>query len=87
MKNNITMLNHPTMQRKIRNALWMAKMTVKLTGRAAKQFYIQNRFGRNIMRLDMAADGQITVWGDCSRNVTRMVLDSIEASKYAARRG
>mgnify|MGYP003466138365 CR=1 FL=1 len=83
MKNNITMLNHPTMQRKIRNALWMAKMTVKLTGRPAKQFYIQNRFGRNIMRLDMAADGQITVWGDCSKNITAMV----ESSIYMNRRG
>ncbi len=82
MKNNITMLNHPTMQRKIRNALWMAKMTVKLTGRPAKQFYIQNRFGHNIIRLDMAADGQITVWGDQSRNITSMV----EASLYANRR-
>jgi hypothetical protein len=82
MKNNITMLNHPTMQRKLRNAIWLAKLQAKATGKTAKQFYVQNRNGQNIMRVDMSADLQLTVWGDCSKNITSMV----EASLYANRR-
>lgn len=77
MKNNITMLNHPTMQRKIRNAVWLATIQVMKTGKPAKQFYVQNRFGRNIMRVDVAADRSLTVWGDCSRNITDMVIASL----------
>lgn len=87
MKNNITMMSHPTMQRKIRNAIWLSKIQAKATGKTAKQFYVQNRNGQNIMRVDVSPSLEVTVWGDCSRNVTSMVLDSIEASKYSARRG
>lgn len=87
MKNNITMLSHPTIQRKLRNAIWLAKIQAKATGKTAKQFYVENRHGQNIMRIDVSADMQLTVWGDCSRNITTIVMQSIEASKYSARRG
>ena len=81
MKNNITMLNHPTMQRKIRNAIWMAKLQAKATGKPTKQWYVQNRHGNNILRVDVAADLSITVWGDMSRNITDMVVASIYANR------
>lgn len=81
MRNNITMLNHPTMQRKIRSAIWMAKLQAKATGKAAKQFYVQNRHGNNIMRVDVSPSLEVTVWGDCSRNITDMVVASIYANR------
>ena len=86
MKNNITALNHPTIQRKLRNAIWLAKLEAKASGKTAKQFYVENRHGCNIFRVDVSADMQLTVWGDCSRNITAMVMQSIEAAKYLNRR-
>ena len=82
MKNNTAALNHPTMQRKIRDAVWLASLQVKATGKSAKQFYIQNRKGQNIMRVDMSANMELTVWGDCSKNITSLV----QASLYINRR-
>ena len=84
MRNNITALNHPTMQRKLRNAIWFAKMEAKQNGHGRE--YIENRSGDAVMRVDVFADGSLRVWGDQSRNITQMVVDSIEANKYANRR-
>ena len=71
MRNNLAALQHPTIKRKIRYALWLAKLQHKATGKRARQ-YIANRQGRLIMRLDFGADG-VMVWGDLSRNITAMV--------------
>lgn len=93
MKNNITALMHPTMQRKIRRAIWLAKLAAVSTEKGIpeptdyrrhnKQHYIQNRLGQNIMRVDYSTYTGLTVWGDCSRNITYMV----EAALYSTKRG
>lgn len=81
MKNNITMLSHPTIQRKIRNAIWLAKLEALSTKKDARKVYVQNRKGNNIMRVDVSKDLQITVWGDCSRNISDMVMASLYANR------
>ena len=75
MHNNASALQHPTMQRKIRQALWLARLEHKATGKRSRQ-YVPNRHGRLIMRLDLGADG-ITVWGDLSRDITGMVATAM----------
>jgi hypothetical protein len=53
-----TSFSHPTFQRKIKSALWLAKLESKKTGcRSVK--YVQNRNGRNVLRLDVY-DGKLT---------------------------
>lgn len=93
MRNNITALMHPTIQRKLRRAIWLAKLAAKSIEkgipepsdywRHTKQHYVQNRLGRNIMRVDYYISIGFCVWGDGSRNITKMVEDAL----YATRRG
>ena len=53
-----TSFSHPTLQRKIKSALWLAKLESKKTGiRSVK--YVQNRFGETMLRLDVY-DGKLT---------------------------
>lgn len=49
---NITSFNHPTFQKRIRQALWLARMESKKTGKRSVQ-YVQNKHGRNVLRLDV----------------------------------
>lgn len=94
MRNNIAALRHPTIQRKIRHAIWLAKLEAyrfkaEDKGTCASSWsgrqYVQNRKGHNIMRVDFRVSGwlsqSLTVWGDQSRNITNMVLQSLEQSK------
>lgn len=93
MKLNITSLNHPTIVRKIRRAIWLAKLAAHAIEkglpepsdyrRHAKQHYVQNRRGRNIMRVDYNTHTGLIVWGDESRNIT----DMVEAVLYSEKRG
>ena len=53
-----TTFNHPTFQKNIRQALWLARMESKKTGHRVVK-YVQNRNGRNVLRLDVY-DGKLT---------------------------
>lgn len=88
MRNNITALQHPTIKRKIRHAAWLAKLEAMQKHKAGHSFargtqYIANRKGHNIMRLDYCLDHNkvpaMVVWGDCSRNITALVLGALHA--------
>lgn len=93
MRNNITALKHPTIVRKIRRAIWLAKLAAHAIEkglpepsdyyRHAKQHYVQNRHGNAIMRVDYSTYTGLTVWGDQSRNIT----DMVEAVLYSEKRG
>lgn len=93
MRNNITALKHPTIVRKIRRAIWLAKLAAHAIEkglpapsdyrRHAKQHYVQNRHGRNVMRVDYSTRTGLTVWGDQSRDIT----DMVEAVLYSEKRG
>lgn len=82
MRNNITALQHPTIKRKIRRALWLAKLECLKEQRDGNPFacgrqYVQNRHGHNIMRVDYWPLTGIKVWGDQSRNITSMVVAAL----------
>jgi len=49
---------HPTFQKNIRQALWLARMESKKTGHRVVN-YVTNRHGRNVLRLDVY-DGKLT---------------------------
>lgn len=79
MKNNRTMLAHPAIQRKIKIAAlkaWFAARGPKGNG-TSKQHYVANRYGRLIMRIDYRESEGFTVWGDCSANITAMIMPII----------
>lgn len=92
MRNNITALKHPTIARKIRRAVWLAKLEAMRKHKDGHSFsrgkqYVENRKGHNIMRVDWCIDrhgiSALVVWGDKSRNITNMV----EAVLYSEKRG
>ena len=76
MKNTITSFSHPTAQKQIRRALWLARLEQAKTGQHAKQ-YVQNRKGNNYLRVSVHADRSVVIYGDCSRIVTDKVLTAI----------
>ena len=47
-----TTFANPTFQKRIRQALWLARMESKKTGKRSVQ-YVQNKHGRNVLRLDV----------------------------------
>ena len=83
MRNNITAFQHPTIKRKIRRAIWLAKLEVtkerKKNSRKLHHAvqYVQNRKGNNILRIDYNSAGFLTVWGDLCRNITPMVVEAM----------
>ena len=84
MRNNITALKHPTIVRKIRRAIWLAKLEAHAKVRDCRKAqkgiaqyrgtqYVENRKGHNIMRVDWYYGSGVVVYGDQSRNITNMV--------------
>lgn len=78
MYNNKTCLTHPTMIAKILLAMKLAATGQgHLMNGHGNRCYIQNRNGRNIMRLQYI-DKKFTVYGDQSRDITKIVADAIK---------
>lgn len=76
----ITSVMHPAFIRKIRAGMYYASKGQghKMEGHG-KRVYIQNRHGRNIMRLDWVGgrEGYI-VWGSESRNITPLIREALK---------
>lgn len=53
-----TTFSHPTFQKRIRQALWLSKLESLKTGKRVVN-YVQNRNGRNVLRIDVY-DGKLT---------------------------
>lgn len=53
-----TTFKHPTFQKHIRQALWLSKLESLKTGKRVVN-YVQNRNGRNVLRIDVY-DGKLT---------------------------
>ena len=71
-----TSMLHPSFQKNIRAALWLAKLESKKTGCRSVQ-YVQNRNGRNTLRLDVY-DGKLTsvyASGHSSKDFVSIVLE------------
>lgn len=83
MKNNAATFSHPATIQKLRWALWLTRLeAVKRSkqnnvGYGFAKTYIQNKKGRNYLRLDVTRDNGTTiarVWGDCSKLVTDLAI-------------
>ena len=74
-----TSLTHPSMIAKIKLAMELARSGEgdKMNGHGHR-CYIQNRYGRNIMRLQWAIDGGYIVYGDCSKDITELVANALK---------
>lgn len=72
-----TSLTHPTMIAKIRLAMKLASsgQGEKMNGHG-NRCYIQDRNGRNIMRLQYI-DKRFTVYGDNSKDITKVVAAAL----------
>lgn len=97
MYQNANTFSHPETVRKVRAALWVARMEAHKKAKARKaaggipcgeyaaegRQYVQNRKGRNYLRVSVYAahDGTTTVrvWGDKARDVTALVLQYCKA--------
>ena len=87
MRNNITAYKHPTIVRKIRQALWLAKLEAVREYKNGKfpyhaKRYVTNRHGHNIMRVSFFIDFDgryMQVYGDQSRNITDMIVEALGA--------
>ena len=53
-----TTFANPTFQKRIRQALWLSRMESLKTGKRVVN-YVTNRYGRNVLRLDVY-DGKLT---------------------------
>jgi hypothetical protein len=73
----ITSLTHPTMIAKIRLAMKLSFLGQgeKMNGHG-NRCYIQDRKGRNIMRLQYT-DNKFTIYGDESKDITKLVSDAL----------
>lgn len=74
----VTSLTHPTMIAKIRLAMKLAFLgRGQLMNGHGNRCYIQDRNGRNIMRLQYL-NNQFTVYGDCSKDITEVVINALK---------
>lgn len=73
----VTSLTHPTMIAKIRLAMKLASsgQGEKMNGHG-NRCYIQDRNGRNIMRLQYM-NKRFTVYGDNSKDITKVVAAAL----------
>lgn len=81
MSLTITSLTHPTMIAKIRKALYYAnKGKGHMMNGHGNRCYIQNRLGRNIMRLNWIGGSQgFIVYGQESRDITTTVKAALRS--------
>lgn len=74
----LTSLTHPTMIAKIRQAMKRAFLGQgHLMNGHGNRCYIQDRNGRNIMRLQYL-NNKFTVYGDCSKDITEVVINALK---------
>jgi hypothetical protein len=80
MRNNITAMMHPSFRARFSSAYSAARLEACRNPYTWQRAYVANRKGNNIMRIDLCfEDGRrigFRVWGDCSRDITKMVEDA-----------
>ncbi|UZS00844.1 hypothetical protein [Pseudomonas phage vB_PsaM_M1] len=74
-----TSLSHPKFLKRIKRALWLAKLQSMKTGRRSTE-YVVNRSGRNVIRLDVYKDGSMSAYasGMGSKDISKMILKALE---------
>lgn len=74
-----TSLQHPTFQKHIKQTLWLCKLEACKTKKRCTK-YVQNRNGRNVIRLDVYPTGDMAAYvsGHGSKDFTSIVLRALE---------
>ena len=74
-----TSLLNPKFAKRIKRALWIAKLQSMKTGKRCTE-YVQNRNGRNVIRLDVYKDGSMSAYasGMGSKDISKMILKALD---------
>lgn len=74
-----TSLSHPKFLKRIKRALWLAKLQSMKTGKRATE-YVQNRKGNNVLRIDVFATGELVCYvaGRGMQNYSSVVLKALD---------
>lgn len=75
-----TSLLNPKFAKRIKRALWLAKLQSMKTNKRATE-YVQNRHGRNVIRLDVYKDGSMSAYasGMNSKDISKMIIKVLES--------
>ena len=75
-----TTLKNKTFLKHIRQALWLCRLEACKTRKRSVR-YVQNRKGRNVIRLDIYPSGDMAAYatGTGDKDYTSMVLNALEA--------
>lgn len=72
-----TSFKHPKFVERVRDGIKLAGAGYgELMNGHGNRVYIQNRFGNNIMRIDVTSKG-MKVYGSESRDITNIVIDAL----------
>jgi hypothetical protein len=74
-----TSLKHTTFQKRIKRALWLAKLQSMKTGKRCTE-YIKNRKGNACIRIDVYSDGNMSAYasGMGSKDISKMILKALD---------
>lgn len=74
-----TSLSHPKFLKRIKRALWLAKLQSLKTGKRSTE-YVKNRKGNNVLRIDMFASGEMVCYiaGRGMNNYSAMITKVLE---------
>ena len=74
-----TSLLNPKFLKHLRRSLWLAKLQSMKTGERCTE-YVQNRHGRNVIRLDVYKDGSMSAYasGMNSKDISKMILKALD---------
>jgi len=74
-----TSLLNPKFAKRIKRALWLAKLQSMKTGKRSTE-YVQNRNGRNVIRIDVYSDGSMSAYasGMGSKDISKMILKTLD---------
>ena len=74
-----TSLLNPKFAKRIKRALWLAKLQSIKTGKRATE-YVQNRNGRTVIRLDVYKDGSMAAYasGMGSKDYSAIITKALE---------
>lgn len=74
-----TSLLNPKFAKRIKRALWLAKLQSMKTNKRSTE-YVQNRNGRNVIRLDVYKDGSMAAYasGMGSKDISKMILKALD---------
>jgi hypothetical protein len=75
-----TSFTNPKFAKRIKRALWLAQLSSMKTGKRSTE-YVQNRNGRNVIRLDVYKDGSLAAYasGSGSKDYSAMIIKALEA--------